>query len=78
LTKLSITEDNSSNDIGDILFTSVATNCCYFEIFYSTFNLFLKVSLSQLRRDYLAFVKKNKGKSLRKKVIEKSKRTSFF
>jgi hypothetical protein len=34
--------------------------------------LFLKVSLSQFRRDYLGFLKKEKGKALRKKVSEKA------
>lgn len=44
------------------------------DLFKSVVNLFLKVSFSQFRRDYLAFLKKEKGKALRKKVMEKSKK----
>jgi hypothetical protein len=40
--------------------------------------LFLKVSLRQFRRDYLGFLKKEKGKALRKKVSEKAKKVTFF
>lgn len=45
-------------------------------LFESIINLFLKVSLSQFRRDYLGFLKKEKGKALRKKVSEKAKKVT--
>jgi hypothetical protein len=32
-------------------------------------------SISQFRKDYLTFIKKEKGKALRKKVMEKSKKS---
>jgi hypothetical protein len=35
--------------------------------------LFLKVSYSQFRKDYLTYLKIEKGKALRKKVMDKSK-----
>ena len=37
-------------------------------------DFFLKVNLSQFRKDYLALIKKEKAKALRKKVSEKSKK----
>ncbi|KAL5006361.1 hypothetical protein ScPMuIL_015167 [Solemya velum] len=36
-------------------------------------NLFLVVSVSQFRKDYLTAIKREKGKALRKKVMEKAK-----
>jgi hypothetical protein len=37
--------------------------------------LFMKVCISQFRKDYLTFIEKEKGKALRKKVMEKSKKS---
>ncbi|KAJ8301617.1 hypothetical protein KUTeg_020604 [Tegillarca granosa] len=45
--------------------TEICENCI--DLFNFVVNLFLKVSFSQFRRDYLAFLKKEKGKALRKK-----------
>lgn len=44
------------------------------DLFKLVVNLFLKVSFSQFRRDYFVFLKKEKGKVLRKKVMEKLKK----
>ena len=44
----------------------------YIELFDCIVNLFVRVAFSQFRRDYLFFVKKEKGKALRKGVSQKS------
>ncbi|CAG2224498.1 PIF1 [Mytilus edulis] len=70
-------EDECEND-HDIrtLLNSMATAVDNFLIlFQSVVTLFLKVSLSQFRRDFLAFLKREKGKALRKKVTEKGKKS---
>lgn len=64
----------SESNIDELLSTLVTACENYIDLFNSVVELFLKVSLSQFRRDYLAFLKKEKGKSLRKKVMEKSKK----
>ena len=77
LTKIYVvTYDTSGNvdNIGSILH-SVVTSCGnIIELYHSVIQLFLKVSFSQFRRDFLSFLKKEKGKALRKKVMEKKSR----
>lgn len=55
---------------------SVVT-CCenFVELYHLVVQLFLKVAFSQFRRDFPSFLKKEKGKALRKKVMEKSRKT---
>ncbi|CAC5370345.1 unnamed protein product [Mytilus coruscus] len=42
-------------------------------LYHNMVTLFVKVSMAQFRRDYLSALKVDKGKALRKKVMEKSK-----
>lgn len=69
---------NSSDNDDDIdsILNSVLTSCeNYLELYKEVVQLFLKVSYSQFRRDYLTYLKIEKGKALRKKVMDKSKKT---
>ena len=68
--------DEESEDISDLL-SKIALSCdSYIEIFPSVVILFLKVSFSQFRKDYLTFLKKEKGIALRKKVMKRSRKSS--
>lgn len=56
----------------EIIIQSVILSCeNYLEIYQSVVLLFLKVSYNEFRRDFLTFLKKEKGKTLQKKVMEK-------
>lgn len=68
-----VTSDDEN--IGSMLHSVVT--CCenFVELYHSVVQLFLKVAFSQFRRDFLSFLKKEKGKALRKKVMEKSRKT---
>ncbi|CAC5396937.1 PIF1 [Mytilus coruscus] len=68
--------EDQNEDISNILSTMVMACENYIEIFQSVITLFLKVNLSQFRRDYLTFLKKEKGVALRKKVMQKSQKAT--
>lgn len=59
-----------------ILSGIIACSENYIDVYHTILDLFLCVNLSQFRRDYLAHVQKEKGKALRKKVMEKSKKVA--
>jgi len=61
-------DSECENEIQAQLSLMVTTVDSLIILFESIINLFLKVSLSQFRRDYLWFLKQQKGKALRKKV----------
>lgn len=67
-------QSEQRDSIEELMFFLVMASENVLDLFKSVVNLFLKVSFSQFRRDYLAFLKKEKGKALRKKVMEKSKK----
>ncbi|VDI83329.1 Hypothetical predicted protein [Mytilus galloprovincialis] len=76
LTKaISSSEGENDCDIIETLSSLVQQCVEYIEIFNAVVDLFIKVAFSQFRRDYLQFLKKEKGKALRKKVMEKSKKS---
>jgi hypothetical protein len=65
--------DNTMTEISNVL-QAIVTKCeSHVELYNSVIDLFLCVSLSQFRRDYLAYIRQEKGKALRKKIMEKSK-----
>ena len=74
-----VTYDTSGNveNIGSILHSVVPSCGNFIELYHSVIQLFLKVSFSQFRRDFLSFLKKEKGKALRKKVMEKKSRKTI-
>jgi len=66
----------TSESVDDILCGMIDICINNIEIFDEVVTLFLKVAFSQFRRDYLSYIKKEKGKALRKKVTERSKKCS--
>lgn len=69
---ISKSENGDESNVSDLLTVMVTSVENYVLLFNYVVTLFLKVSLSQFRRDYLAHLKIEKGKALRKKVTEKS------
>lgn len=69
-------KDVSEDSVENMLKSLIDTCEGYIETFEFVIDLFLKVNLSQLRRDYLPHLKNEKTKVLRKKVLEKSKKKS--
>ena len=66
--------DVSEDSVENILKSLIDTCEGYIETFEFVIDLFLKVNLSQFRRDYLSHLKNEKTKALRKKVMEKYKK----
>lgn len=66
----------TSESVHDILCRMIDICISNIEIFDEVVTLFLKVAFSQFRRDYLSYIKKEKGKALRKKIFERSKKCS--
>lgn len=63
-------QNEQRDSIEELMFILVMAKENVLNLFKSVVNLFLKVSFSQYRRDYLAFLKEEKGKALQNKVIE--------
>lgn len=69
-----VDEKCESDEIISALMIDIVETCdASCELFDAAMALFLKVSLSQFRRDFLTSIRQSKVKALRKKVVEKSK-----
>jgi hypothetical protein len=66
----------TSESVDDILCGMIDICISNIEIFDEVVTMFLKVAFSQFRRDYLSYIKKEKGKALRKKVTERFNKCS--
>lgn len=72
-------DDNLDENVNSVINESISsildTCATYIETFDFAVTLFLR-SLSQFRRNYLAFIEKKKCKALRKKVGEKKAKSA--
>lgn len=72
----------TSNGHGDLEFSELCETCdtciSVTELFKSSVSLFAKVSVSQLRKDFVEGLKIQKGKGLRRKVSEKKEKRDLL